>query len=141
MLKLLDAAIFNAIAGNADAHGKNFSILHGDKGPSLAPLYDLLATVAWPDLSPGFAMKIGKRATLAELDARGWIAFAADAGLGLPLIRRRVAEISEAAIARAPGVAQALAGHGLDDEELSDLASIIAERAERCAITFRKVPE
>ncbi len=141
MLKLLDAVIFNAIAGNADAHGKNFSILHGDKGPSLAPLYDLLATVAWPGLSPGFAMKIGKRATLAELDARGWIAFAADAGLGLPLIRRRVAEISEAAIARAPGVAQALAGHGLDDEELSDLASIIAERAERCAITFRKVPE
>jgi len=27
VLKLLDAVIFNAIAGNADAHGKNFSIL------------------------------------------------------------------------------------------------------------------
>lgn len=32
VLKLLDAAIFNAIAGNADAHAKNFSILHdGDQ--------------------------------------------------------------------------------------------------------------
>lgn len=141
VLKLLDAVIFNAIVGNADAHGKNFSILHGNEGPRLAPLYDLLATVAYPDLSPRFAMKIGKRATLAELDAKGWIAFAADAGLGLPLIRRRVAEISEAAIARAPEVAQALAGHGLDDEALSDLASIIAGRAERCAITFRNAPE
>ncbi|MEI7466501.1 MAG: type II toxin-antitoxin system HipA family toxin [Burkholderiales bacterium] len=141
VLKLLDAVIFNAIVGNADAHGKNFSILHGNEGPRLAPLYDLLATVAYPDLSPRFAMKIGKRATLAELDAKGWIAFAADAGLGLPLIRRRVAEISEAAIARAPEVAQALAGHGLDDEGLLDLASIIAERAERCAITFRNAPE
>ena len=141
MLKLLDAVIFNAIAGNADAYGKNFSILHGDKGPSLAPLYDLLATVAWPDLSPRFAMKIGKRATLAELDAKGWIAFAADAGLGLPLIRRRVVEISEAAIARAPEVAQVLAGHGLDDEALSNLARIIAERAERSAMIFRKAPE
>ena len=138
VLKLLDAVIFNAIVGNADAHGKNFSILHGNEGPRLAPLYDLLATVAYPDLSPRFAMKIGKRATLAELDAKGWIAFAADAGLGLPLIRRRVAEISEAAIARAPEVAQALAGHGLDDEGLSGVASIIAGRAERCAITFRK---
>lgn len=141
VLKLLDAVIFNAIAGNADAHGKNFSILHGDKGPSLAPLYDLLATVAWPDLSPRFAMKIGKRATLAELDAKGWIAFAADAGLGLPLIRRRVVEISEAAIARASEVAQALAGHGLDDEALSNLARTIAERAERSAMIFRKAPE
>jgi serine/threonine-protein kinase HipA len=140
VLKLLDAVIFNAIAGNADAHGKNFSILHGDKGPSLAPLYDLLATVAWPDLSPRFAMKIGKRATLAQLDAKGWIAFAADAGLGLPLIRRRVVEISEAAIARASGVAQALAGHGLDDEALSNLARVIVERAERSAMIFRKAP-
>jgi serine/threonine-protein kinase HipA len=141
VLKLLDTVIFNAIVGNADAHGKNFSILHGNEGPRLAPLYDLLATVAYPDLSPRFAMKIGKRATLAELDAKGWIAFAADAGLGLPLIRRRIAEIGEATIARAPEVAQALAGHGLDDEGLSDLASIIAGRAERCAITFRNAPE
>jgi serine/threonine-protein kinase HipA len=119
ILKLLEAVIFNVIAGNADAHGKNFSILYGDEGPRLAPLYDLLATVAYPDLSAKFAMKIGTRATLAELDAKGWAAFAADAGLGLPLVRRRVAEISEAAIARASEVAQELAGRGLDDKGLS----------------------
>lgn len=141
VLKLLDAVIFNVIAGNADAHGKNFSILYGDEGPRLAPLYDLLATVAYPDLSQKFAMRIGKRATLAELDAKGWTAFAVDAGLGLPLIRRRVAEISEAAIAGASGVAQELAGRGLDDEGLSNFAKMIAERAERCAIIFHKTPE
>lgn len=141
VLKLLGAVIFNVIAGNADAHGKNFSILYGDEGPRLAPLYDLLATVAYPDLSQKFAMRIGKRATLAELDAKGWSAFAADAGLGLPLIRRRVAEISEAAIAKASGVAHELAGSGLDDEGLSNFAKMIAERAERCAIIFHKTPE
>jgi serine/threonine-protein kinase HipA len=32
VLKLLDAVIFNGIAGNADAHGKNFSILHDGEG-------------------------------------------------------------------------------------------------------------
>jgi serine/threonine-protein kinase HipA len=52
-------------------------------------------------------MKIGKRSTLAELDARGWEAFAADAGLGLPLIRRRVAEISEKVIAQSDKAAGA----------------------------------
>jgi len=52
VLKLLDVAIFNLIAGNADVHGKNFSILHDQEGPRLAPLYDLLATVGYPELSP-----------------------------------------------------------------------------------------
>ena len=34
VLKLLDAVIFNLIAGNADAHGKNFSILTMIKAPA-----------------------------------------------------------------------------------------------------------
>ena len=135
VLKLLDAVIFNVIAGNADAHGKNFSILYDDEGPRLAPLYDLLATVAYPDLSPKFAMKIGKRATLAELDAKGWAAFATDAGLGLPLIRRRVAEISKGVIARTGEVAAELVRPGFDRTAIESLAAMVRERAERCALT------
>lgn len=138
VLKLLDAVIFNVIAGNADAHGKNFSILYGDEGPRLAPLYDLLATVAYPGLSPKFAMKIGKRATLAELNTKGWAAFAADAGLGLPLIRRRVAEISHSVIARTDDVAAALARPGFDRAAIESLAAMIRDRAERCAVTVAK---
>lgn len=135
VLKLLDAVIFNVIAGNADAHGKNFSVLYGDEGPRLAPLYDLLATVAYPDLSPKFAMKIGKRGTLAELDAKGWAAFAADAGLGLPLIRRRVAEISQGVIARTGEVAAELVRPGFDRAAIESVAEMVRERAERCALT------
>lgn len=138
VLKLLDAVIFNAIAGNADAHGKNFSILYSDEGPRLAPLYDLLATVAYPELSPKFAMKIGKRSTLAELDARGWGAFAADAGLGLPLIRRRVAEISEKVIAQADKAAGALSDQRLDQAALERFRDLAVTRAQTCAATFAR---
>ncbi len=138
VLKLLDAVIFNAIAGNADAHGKNFSILYSDEGPRLAPLYDLLATVAYPELSPKFAMKIGKRSTLAELDARGWGAFAADAGLGLPLIRRRVSEISEKVIAQADKAAGALSDQRLDQAALERLRDLAVTRAQTCAATFAR---
>jgi serine/threonine-protein kinase HipA len=134
-LKLLDAVIFNVIAGNADAHGKNFSILYDADGPRLAPLYDLLATAAYPDLSPKFAMKIGKSATLAELDDAGWAAFAADAGLGLPLIRRRVAEISKGVLERATAVTAELSRPGLDRKALEQLTRMIRDRAERCAST------
>lgn len=135
VLKLLDAVIYNVIAGNADAHGKNFSILYDAEGPRLAPLYDLLATVAYPDLSPKFAMKIGKRATLAQLDAKGWAAFATDAGLGLPLIRRRVAEISKGVIARTGEVAAELVRPGFDRTAIESLAAMVRERAERCSLT------
>ena len=130
VLKLLDAAIFNVIVGNADAHGKNFSILYDANGPRLAPLYDLLATVAYPELSPKFAMKIGKRATLAELDDAGWAAFAADAGLGLPLIRRRVAEISKGVRDKANEVAAEISRPGLDRMVIEQFAEMIRERAQ-----------
>ena len=138
LLKLLDAVIFNLIVGNADAHGKNFSILHDESGPRLAPLYDLLSTVAWPELSPALAMRIGRRSTLAAMDIAGWTRFAADTGLGLPLVLRRVAEISAGAQERAAEVAGALVEPGMDSRTLSDLAEMVADRAERCARSARK---
>lgn len=136
VLKLLDAVIFNVIAGNADAHGKNFSILYDAEGPRLAPLYDLLTTVAYPDLSPKFAMKIGKRATLAELDAKGWAAFAADVGISLPLIRRRVAEITKGVLEKATAVAEELSRPELDRTAIEQFANMIRDRADRCALTI-----
>ena len=81
-------------------------------------------------------MKIGKRSTLAELDARGWGAFAADAGLGLPLIRRRVAEISEKVIARADKAAGALSDQRLDQAALERFRDLAVTRAQTCAPSF-----
>ena len=137
VLKLLEAVIFNLIAGNADAHGKNFSLLHADAGTCLAPLYDLLTTIAYPELSSRLAMKIGKRATLEEMDARGWESFAAEAGLGQPLVRHLVAEISAAVEAQAREVAGALEDENMDGAALSRFADTIADRATRCARTVR----
>ncbi len=36
-------------------------------GVSLAPFYDLLSAVAYPDLSPNLAMKIARQATIEEI--------------------------------------------------------------------------
>src|SRR3546814_2192581 len=73
VLKLVDAAIFNVIIGNADAHAKNFSLLRQKDGGGptvLAPLYDLVGTVVWPELSPRFAMTFGGAGTLEQLEAK-----------------------------------------------------------------------
>jgi len=64
LAKLLDAVIFNYLAGNNDAHGKNFSLLYHGAGTEnqeigIAPLYDLVSTIYYPELSRNMAMKIG----------------------------------------------------------------------------------
>lgn len=131
VLALLDAAIFNLIVGNADAHGKNFSLLYDGAGVTLAPLYDLLCTTAYPDLSPVLAMKIAKRGTLEEIGTSAWASFAADAGLSAPFVRRRVNELAVSVQRTVGGVAGAAAGSGLDAGALAAYAELVTARAER----------
>ena len=138
VLAFLDAAIFNLIAGNADAHGKNFSLLYQAGGVILAPFYDLLATVAYPDLSPKLAMKIAKRATLEEIGPATWPVFAEDVGLAGPFVRRRVTELSDAVIAQAPLIHESPSLAGLDAAALRECSALIVSRAERVARTSTK---
>lgn len=123
------------LLGNADAHGKNYSLLYREDGIVLAPLYDLLSTVAYPELSPGFAMKVARRATLEELRRGDWDRFARGVGLGAPIVRRRVGELADLARERAERVADDLARAGLDENALAQCAVRSTERARRLALT------
>ncbi len=135
VLKLLDAAIVQVLLGNADAHGKNYSLLYREDGIAIAPLYDLLSTVAYPDLSPSFAMKVARRATLQELRRGDWQRFAAGTGLGAPIVRRRVTELAALALDRVEAVTDGMAHPGLDQDALANCAARIADRARRLALT------
>jgi serine/threonine-protein kinase HipA len=131
VLALLDAAIFNVILGNADAHGKNFSLLHARGTISLTPLYDLLCTAAYPNLSAKFAMRVAKRATLEEFGPDTWEKFADDVGVGMPYTRRRVRALSQAMFEQALLTAAALGKIGLEIAALNRFAEIVRARAER----------
>ena len=135
VLAFLDVAIFNVIVGNADAHGKNFSVLCQPGAVTLAPFYDLLSTVAYPVLSPNLAMRIAKRATLEEIGPATWPAFAEDIGLATPFVRRRVAELAEAVLAQAASICDSPAFVASDVTALRDYAALIGSRAERVALT------
>lgn len=138
VLELLDAAITQVLIGNADAHGKNYSILHDPAAAAtLAPLYDLMCTVAYPHLAATLAMKIGRRGALKEFRPGTWNRFARDCGLSVPFVRRRVRELCEVARERCEGVAAELERPGLDEEALSGFAARIIERAGRLAGTTR----
>jgi serine/threonine-protein kinase HipA len=82
--------------------------------------------------------QIGKRATLAELDAEGWTAFAKDAGISFPLVRRRIAEICENVRSAAEEGAANLLRPGLDEEALAGYADLVRQRAELCALSVQR---
>jgi serine/threonine-protein kinase HipA len=130
VLRLLDAAIFNALIGNADAHGKNFSLLYLDNGPTLTPLYDLMATILYPEVASKLAMKIAKMSAIEDLDARIWGKFADEVGLSAPFVRRRVLELSRLVIEQCAAVSARLAEEGFAGPTLNLLKQVIASRAE-----------
>jgi len=101
---LLDAVIFNFLIGNHDAHGKNFSFLYSGGQTRLAPLYDLLSTSYYPELSPKMAMKIGGEYLSAKINVKHFEQLAEEAGLAKPMVRRRVPELAEAILSRLPAV-------------------------------------
>jgi serine/threonine-protein kinase HipA len=61
--------------------------------------------------------------------------------VGVPLIRRRVSEVSESVMARAHEVAAELMHPGLDEAALLRFAAMVADRAARCAVTIQRAPE
>jgi serine/threonine-protein kinase HipA len=126
ILRLLDAAIFNLIIGNADAHAKNFSLLHKRGAITLAPLYDLLSTALYPALSPKLAMKIGGKSVLEDIEARHWDRFAADARLGAPFVRARARQLCDAVIT---AICDEFAGGQWTDSGFGPVKSAVGERA------------
>jgi serine/threonine-protein kinase HipA len=101
---LLDAVILNFLIGNHDAHGKNFSFLYSGGQTRLAPLYDLLSTSYYPELSPKMAMKIGGEYLSAKISMKHFEQLAEEAGLAMPMVRRRVPELAESILSKLPAV-------------------------------------
>jgi serine/threonine-protein kinase HipA len=87
----VDALIFNMVIGNADAHGKNYSLLYVGGGRRLAPLYDLVSTLVWPELSKVPAMKIGASESIETIASAHWKKTSTEARLGWPMVRERIA--------------------------------------------------
>jgi len=105
---LIDGLVFNVLIGNADAHGKNFSLLYQGGQRRLAPFYDLVCTMAWPELSNHLSMKIGGCKTLKEMSSAHWQKMAKETGLGWPMVRERIGTFCDQVAANLESVATAV---------------------------------
>lgn len=87
---------FNYLIGNADAHAKNLCVLLHRDSVQLAPFYDLLSTVVYPEHTTKMAMKIGGYYDPETVVAdRHWKRTAEGAGLSWPVMRRALRGVAE----------------------------------------------
>lgn len=135
-LKLLDYVVFNALIGNHDAHGKNFSLLYTQAGAVLTPMYDALCTAVYPTLTDKMAMKIGGKYKFSEVQARHWEQFAKEAGLSPAQVKRRILDIAK----RLPDLARttqvAFETEGKRHEVIGQIVLLIDQR---CTLTIRRL--
>ena len=133
LARLLDAVIYNYLIGNSDAHGKNFSLLYHQAGTAnqeirLAPLYDVISTVYYPELSNEMAMKIGDEYRSERVTPRDFEKLADQAGLAKPLVLRRVPELAQT-------VLDAINGVAIPSEVAQSVAALIRKR---CGATLHR---
>jgi serine/threonine-protein kinase HipA len=81
------ALVLNWLIGNCDAHAKNYSLLYDARDPTLAPLYDLVSTTVYPELTRRLAMNIGGAGHLDEVNGEAWEQLARQAGYSVRFAR------------------------------------------------------
>ena len=125
---LLQWVVFNYLIGNADAHGKNISLLLTEQGPALAPFYDLMSTAVYPDLDARLAMRIGGEDRPDWVIERRWRQFAEDVNVGFKLVRQTLVQMKDAVAGVAIKLAKELhAEHGAS-AIVDRIVSLIEER-------------
>ncbi len=136
ILRLLDCVIFNALIGNHDAHAKNFSLIHAERGAALAPLYDALSTAVYANLTDKMAMKVGSRYRFTEVQARHWEQFAQACGLSPAQVRKRVVALARQLPAEATALRSAFVAQDTDHPILDDVVGLIERR---CQLTRERL--
>lgn len=97
--RLLDQWALSFLAGNHDAHGKNFSLLYHPDGAGLAPAYDVVSTVVYwkvAEMDRKMAMHVGGEYRPAYVRARHLDSMLEGAGVNVRLARRRLAALAAA---------------------------------------------
>lgn len=137
ILRLLDYVIFNTLIGNHDAHAKNFSLLHKNGQTILAPLYDVLSTAIYPQLTPKMAMKIGSKYKFSEVETSHWEQFAKATGLSPAQTRQRILSLATQLPLTARKVQSASLHYPFANNAFIEKIVVLIEQ--RAALTIRRL--
>ncbi len=130
-VNFLNRIIFNYLIGNADAHGKNFSLIYRGVKPELAPAYDLLSTASYPGLSTRMAMKIGGEYEPNKVCLDHWYKIVPNTEFAKKNIGITLSIIAEKTLEKADFLKHNLKQIGIKSSIFNDICNIISERSKR----------
>ncbi len=130
-IKYLNIIIFNYLIGNADAHGKNFSLLYKDNKPELAPAYDLLSTAIYPSLSEKMAMKIGGKYKPQDVCLRHFHKIVPDTRVAKSAMEKQIQKMSGKIVGSAQKIQADLMSEGLNSDIFAEIIKVIEGRVSR----------
>lgn len=133
---LLAWVVFNYLIGNADAHGKNVSLLLGEQGPQLAPFYDLMCTAVYLELTDKLAMRIGGEERPAWVIDRRWKQFASEVGIGYKVVKNTLQAMSEKIVPESQALQKAFAAQYGACDIVDRILTVIEQRSRKVLLTI-----
>jgi serine/threonine-protein kinase HipA len=133
VLNFLKLFYFNFLTGNADAHGKNYSVLLPETGPTMAPAYDLISTALYPELSRKMAMKIGSEYHPERVTSRHWAELAKQCELKPDFVLEGIRGLAATLLKQAPALALGLERETGANETFTKIQDLIRKHAARVA--------
>ena len=94
-MRFVDFFLYNFLIGNADAHAKNFSLLLVDGGSAVAPLYDAMSTLVYPQIYNAMAMEIGGHYEFKDVTREAFAMFAEKCDINPRAVLDRLDDMSE----------------------------------------------
>jgi len=125
------AAAFHFLVGNADAHAKNISLLHVRDGVRLAPLYDVVSTAGYPELSTELALSIGDELSPDAVTQVHWSDLADDFGMNAGGFERVRRQLVDRVAVEAPRLRDEARAQGWHDPCIEEILDVIAARGPR----------
>jgi serine/threonine-protein kinase HipA len=136
--KLMQWTLFNLMVGNADAHGKNLSLLYVDRRRlQLAPFYDLVCTRNYKNISRHLAMSLGSVTDPDQIGAKQLHALADDLGMRPTVVTKAAASMSDQIQQTMPDVVARFADTFGPSPVLERIPIIIRKQLRRLKTTLR----
>jgi len=134
--RFVEALALNWVIGAPDAHAKNYSVLIAAGQVRLAPLYDLISILPYPEVEISrkikLAMKIGGDCRVGYISRRHWLRLAEDNDLDPERVVARAMDVASSARDAVHLVVAAATGQGLDLEFGKRFEAVVASNAESC---------
>lgn len=129
------AAVFHYLVGNADAHAKNMSLIHGADGVHLAPLYDVVCTAAYPQLDRHLAISIGDELDPDSITRIHFADLAEDFSLNATAFERELRQLSERVATEGSSLRTEAIEEGWHHPCVDRILEVIESRVQRVAVS------